>query len=175
VQLKTPAAYLKFGVAMAVIGAIAAGAASLAMPRRYVSTAVLRSAHPLDTGAALGLRLKQQQLVSRNSLSEMMIKQLRAALDEPNARVIIIGAHGPAFSSGHNLKEITSRRTDADEGRNFFKRLFDQCTDLMLAITNKPTTACAHHGSDASPTSALAGSKATFAATHGTSHQSTSA
>jgi len=72
VQLKTPAAYLKFGVAMAVIGAIAAGAASLAMPRRYVSTAVLRSAHPLDTGAALGLRLKQQQLVSRNSLSEMI-------------------------------------------------------------------------------------------------------
>ena len=84
------------------------------------------------------LRLTLNDPPTRNSLSEMMIKQLRAALDEPNARVIIIGAHGPAFSSGHNLKEITSRRTDADEGRNFFKSLFDQCADLMLAITNNP-------------------------------------
>ena len=84
------------------------------------------------------LRLTLNDPATRNSLSQMMIKQLHAALDEPNARVIIIGAHGPAFSSGHNLKEITSRRTDADEGRNFFKSLFDQCADLMLAITNNP-------------------------------------
>jgi len=84
------------------------------------------------------LRLTLNDPATRNSLSEMMIKRLRAPLDEPNARVIIIGAHGPAFSSGHNLKEITSRRTDADEGRNFFKSLFDQCADLMLAITNNP-------------------------------------
>ena len=40
---------------------------------------------------------------TRNSLSEMMIKELRTALDEPKARVIIIAAHGPAFSSGPSI------------------------------------------------------------------------
>jgi enoyl-CoA hydratase/carnithine racemase len=84
------------------------------------------------------LRLTLNDPATRNSLSEMMMKQLRAALDEPDARVIIIGALGPAFSSGHNLKEITSRRADVDEGRIFFKSLFDQCADLMLAIMNNP-------------------------------------
>ena len=84
------------------------------------------------------LRLTLNDPATRNSLSEMMIKKLRAVLDEPDARVIIIGAHGPVFSSGHNLKEITSRRADADEGRSFFKSLFDQCADLMLAIMNNP-------------------------------------
>ena len=54
------------------------------------------------------------------------------------ARVIILAAHGPAFSSGHNLKEITAHRADADEGRGYFKNLFDKCADLMLAITNQP-------------------------------------
>jgi enoyl-CoA hydratase/carnithine racemase len=84
------------------------------------------------------LRLTLNDPPTRNSLSEMMIEQLRTALDEPNARVIIVAANGPAFSSGHNLKEITAHRTDADEGRNFFKNLFDQCAELMLAITNNP-------------------------------------
>ena len=63
------------------------------------------------------LRLTLNDPATRNSLSEMMIEQLRTALDEPNARVIIVAANGPAFSSGHNLKEITAHRTDADEGR----------------------------------------------------------
>ncbi len=84
------------------------------------------------------LRLTLNDPPTRNSLSEMMIEEMRKALDEPDARVIIIGAHGPAFSSGHNLREITARRTDADEGRSYFKGLFDKCADLMLAITNHP-------------------------------------
>ena len=84
------------------------------------------------------LRLTLNDPATRNSLSYVMIEQLHMALDEPKARIIIIGAHGPAFSSGHNLKEITAHRTDADEGRSFFKDLFDKCADLMLAITNHP-------------------------------------
>lgn len=84
------------------------------------------------------LRLTLNDPATRNSLSRLMIEELQAALDGANARVIIIAAHGPAFSSGHNLKEITAHRTDADEGRNFFKNLFDKCAELMLAITNNP-------------------------------------
>jgi enoyl-CoA hydratase/carnithine racemase len=84
------------------------------------------------------LRLTLNDPATRNSLSEKMIDTLRAAISEAAARVIILSAHGPAFSSGHNLKEITARRADADEGRRFFKTLFDKCADLMLAITNSP-------------------------------------
>ena len=84
------------------------------------------------------LRLTLNDPATRNSLSEMMIKELHSAISEAKARVIILSANGPAFSSGHNLKEITAHRTDADEGRRFFKDLFDKCADLMLAITNSP-------------------------------------
>ena len=84
------------------------------------------------------LRLTLNDPATRNSLSEMMIKELHSAISEAEARVIILSANGPAFSSGHNLKEITARRTDTDEGRRFFKYLFDACADLMLAITNSP-------------------------------------
>lgn len=84
------------------------------------------------------LRLTLNDPATRNSLSEMMIKELHSAISGAEARVIILSANGPAFSSGHNLKEITARRADADEGRRFFKDLFDKCADLMLAITNSP-------------------------------------
>jgi enoyl-CoA hydratase/carnithine racemase len=84
------------------------------------------------------LRLTLNDPATRNSLSEVMIKELHSAISEAEALVIILSANGPAFSSGHNLKEITAHRTDADEGRRFFKDLFDKCADLMLAITNSP-------------------------------------
>jgi enoyl-CoA hydratase/carnithine racemase len=84
------------------------------------------------------LRLTLNDPATRNSLSEMMIKELHSAISGAEARVIILSANGPAFSSGHNLKEITAHRTDADEGRCFFKELFDKCANLMLAITNSP-------------------------------------
>lgn len=46
----------------------------------------------------------------RNALSLAMIqalhKQLREAESSDKARVIIVAAEGPAFSSGHDLKEL---------------------------------------------------------------------
>ena len=43
------------------------------------------------------------------------------ALDEAKrddeTRVIVIAAAGPAFCSGHNLKEITEQRRDEDQGK----------------------------------------------------------
>ncbi|MDP1700612.1 MAG: enoyl-CoA hydratase [Aestuariivirga sp.] len=84
------------------------------------------------------LRLTLNDPATRNSLSEKMIDTLQTAINGAEARVIILSAHGPAFSSGHNLKEITARRNDADEGRRFFKDLFDKCAGLMLAITHSP-------------------------------------
>jgi enoyl-CoA hydratase/carnithine racemase len=84
------------------------------------------------------LRLTLNDPATRNSLSSKMIEELLVALRGAKARVIVIAANGPAFSSGHNLKEITAHRADTDEGRGFFKSLFDSCAELMLAITSSP-------------------------------------
>ena len=84
------------------------------------------------------LRITLNDPPTRNSLSHKMIGELQAALGVAGARAIIIAANGPAFSSGHNLKEITAHRIDPDEGRGFFKDLFERCAELMLAIANSP-------------------------------------
>lgn len=93
----------------------------------------------LDSGV---LRLTLNDPASRNSLSEGMMAALKAELDAAAtlaaARVIVIAANGPAFSSGHNLKEITARRSDPDKGAAYFAALFKQCAELMMAIVRHP-------------------------------------
>jgi enoyl-CoA hydratase/carnithine racemase len=88
------------------------------------------------------LRLTLSDAATRNSLSEAMMAALRSALDDAATdravRVVVLAAEGPAFSSGHNLKEITARRADADKGAAYFASLFATCAQLMLAIVNNP-------------------------------------
>jgi enoyl-CoA hydratase/carnithine racemase len=54
------------------------------------------------------------------------------------ARVIVIAAEGPVFSSGHDLKELSARRADSDKGGAAFAALFAQCSQLMQAIVRHP-------------------------------------
>jgi enoyl-CoA hydratase/carnithine racemase len=79
---------------------------------------------------------------SRNALSEAMIRTLHEALaairDDSAVRAVVITANGPAFSSGHDLKELTARRTDPDRGRAFFAHLMTSCADMMQAIVHLP-------------------------------------
>jgi enoyl-CoA hydratase/carnithine racemase len=88
------------------------------------------------------LRLTLHDPATRNSLSDGMIAALRqslqAAAHNPAVRVIILAATGPAFSSGHNLKEMTAHRADADGGQQYFADLFQSCAQLMLAIVRNP-------------------------------------
>ena len=53
---------------------------------------------------------------ARNSLSEALIGELHAALDDirddKNVRGVVLAAIGPAFSAGHDMKELTARRSD---------------------------------------------------------------
>jgi enoyl-CoA hydratase/carnithine racemase len=48
--------------------------------------------------------------------------------------VIVIAASGPVFSSGHNLKEMTARREDADGGAGYFSEVFETCANVMTAV-----------------------------------------
>jgi enoyl-CoA hydratase/carnithine racemase len=84
---------------------------------------------------------------ARNSLSEAMIARLHAALDEiaddKAIRAVVIAANGTAFSSGHDLKELTARRSDPDRGRAYFTKIMNACSAMMQAIVHlpKPTIA----------------------------------
>ena len=79
---------------------------------------------------------------ARNSLSEALIAALTERLGEiakdKRVRVVVLTANGPAFSAGHDMKEMTARRSDADRGRAYFKQLMDACATMMQAIVHLP-------------------------------------
>lgn len=79
---------------------------------------------------------------ARNSLSRAMLAALQEALDgiarDEGIRCAVIAAEGPAFSAGHDLKEITAHRGDADGGRGFFAETMDACGRVMQAVVNLP-------------------------------------
>jgi enoyl-CoA hydratase/carnithine racemase len=79
---------------------------------------------------------------ARNSLSEAMIAELHAALndihDDADVRALVIAANGPAFSAGHDMKELTARRADADRGRAYFAQTMTACSAMMQAIVQLP-------------------------------------
>jgi enoyl-CoA hydratase/carnithine racemase len=87
---------------------------------------------------------------SRNSLSEGMMAALSQALADgatnASVRAIVIAAEGHVFSAGHDLKELTARRADADRGRAYFADIMGRCSALMQAIVNHPKPIIAEVG-----------------------------
>jgi enoyl-CoA hydratase/carnithine racemase len=79
---------------------------------------------------------------ARNSLSEGLIAELHAALKDISGdaavRAVVIAANGPAFSAGHDIKELTARRTDADRGRAYFAEIMTACSAMMQSVVNLP-------------------------------------
>ena len=71
---------------------------------------------------------------SRNALSSAMLGALAghlAAIDRDHSvHVVVIAGNGPAFSAGHDLREI-----DGNPDPAFRERLFAQCSDLMVRVT----------------------------------------
>jgi enoyl-CoA hydratase/carnithine racemase len=78
----------------------------------------------------------------RNALSMGMIAELHAALrasaEDKAIRVVMLAGKGPAFSAGHDLKEIQAARTRPDKGRAFFAELMAACAAMMLNIRAMP-------------------------------------
>src|SRR5665213_1508813 len=79
---------------------------------------------------------------TRNSLSEGLIAELHAALLEiqgdAGVRAVVIAANGSAFSAGHDMKELTARRADADRGRTYFAGIMTACSAMMQAVVHLP-------------------------------------
>ncbi|QQS46207.1 MAG: enoyl-CoA hydratase [Acidobacteriota bacterium] len=72
----------------------------------------------------------------RNALSLGLMRELKDCLDrtgsEGEARVVILSAAGPVFSSGHDLNELR------DGTIGHYRTLFDVCAQLMMTIQGIP-------------------------------------
>lgn len=72
----------------------------------------------------------------RNALSTGLMREMTEELERQSARtecrVVIIRGAGPAFSAGHDLREMINR-TVADE-----REIFDVCTRMMQTIQRIP-------------------------------------
>ena len=108
------------------------------------------SAHPLSASEPILLRevdgsvavLTLNRPAARNALSEALLTELADALSaiaaDRDVRVAVLAASGAAFCAGHDLKELTARRSDADRGRAYFKHIMTSCSAVMQQIVGLP-------------------------------------
>jgi enoyl-CoA hydratase/carnithine racemase len=93
-----------------------------------------------DQGPIAILTLNRPE--ARNSLSEDLIAALTRTITEignnESVRAAVITGAGSAFSSGHDLKELTAHRNDKDRGRAFFAKTLAACSEMMLSIVRCP-------------------------------------
>ncbi|MEA2982178.1 MAG: hypothetical protein QOF09_4001 [Alphaproteobacteria bacterium] len=79
---------------------------------------------------------------ARNGLSEAMLAmlgdELRSISGDTGVRAVVLAANGPAFCAGHDLKELTGRRSDADGGRAYFQHIMETCSAMMQQFVTLP-------------------------------------
>lgn len=88
---------------------------------------------------------------SLNALSEEMLAALQTVWDDlaetRDVHAVILRGAGKNFCAGHNLKEMTARRDDADGGKAYFVELFATCSNMMTSILRLPKPVIAEvHG-----------------------------
>jgi enoyl-CoA hydratase/carnithine racemase len=88
-----------------------------------------------DARGVVTLTLKRPQAF--NALSEATLTALQRELDavahDESVRAVVLAAEGKAFCAGHDLKEMR-----AAPSREYYERLFTQCSDMMLTIQRLP-------------------------------------
>lgn len=95
-------------------------------------------------------RLTMNRGPARNALSLDLIAALHDAVtrlgSDGAVKAIVLAGSGPAFCAGHDLKEMTAHRGDADAGRDFYQSTMTRCAELMQAIIAcpKPVIAAVH-------------------------------
>ena len=96
----------------------------------------------IDKDAHGILRVTLNDPARRNALSEAMLDRLGAILADAaidaSVRVIILAANGPAFCAGHDLKEMSAGRANADQGEAYFTDVLKRCSAVMQAILQNP-------------------------------------
>jgi enoyl-CoA hydratase/carnithine racemase len=87
-----------------------------------------------DALPALVITLNRPE--QRNALSTPLMRELTAVLEResarPEVRAIVLRASGPAFSAGHDLKELLDRSLEEE------REIFDVCTRMMQTVQQVP-------------------------------------
>lgn len=88
-----------------------------------------------DERGAVTLTLNRPQ--AYNALSEAMLETLQHELEtiaaDDSVRVVVLAAAGKAFCAGHDLREMRAQPSLA-----YYRRLFAQCTQVMLGLRRLP-------------------------------------
>jgi enoyl-CoA hydratase/carnithine racemase len=97
-----------------------------------------------DAGGVTTLTLNRPK--QYNALSEELLAELQSALDavaeDKSVRVVVIAGGGAAFCAGHDLKQMR-----ANPRKEYYRKLFAQCSNVMLSITRIPQPVIARvHG-----------------------------
>jgi enoyl-CoA hydratase/carnithine racemase len=107
------------------------------------ATAAAANSSPIlreDMSGIAVLTLNRPQ--ARNALSESMLDALGEAFAaiacDDTVRAVVLAANGPAYSAGHDLKELNARRSDADRGRAYFTHIMRLCSTVMQQIVMLP-------------------------------------
>lgn len=104
-----------------------------------MSTALAPAANPalLRADAHGVATLTLNRPAQYNTLSEEMLAALSATLgaiaQDPKVRVVVIASTGPAFSTGHCLKELRARRTG-----EYYREVLARCSALMQTVVTLP-------------------------------------
>jgi len=72
-----------------------------------------------------------------NPLSEEMLAALQSEVDalrgDDSVRLVVLAAAGKAFCAGHDLKQMRAQPSQA-----YYRKLFNQCSKLMLSLQQLP-------------------------------------
>ncbi|MBI1262407.1 MAG: enoyl-CoA hydratase [Rhizobiales bacterium] len=91
-------------------------------------------------------RPAQRNALSRDLMSAML-ERLKIIAADKSVKAVVLAANGPAFCAGHDLRELTAAREEADRGRTFYQATMKQCSELMQAIVTLPQPVIARvHG-----------------------------
>nr|CAH7715269.1 unnamed protein product [Callosobruchus chinensis] len=66
-------------------------------------------------------------------MMKQLLEHIKSDADNKELRVIVLAAHGPIFSAGHNLKELA-----ADPRKSVHQEVFSIASDLMTSIVECP-------------------------------------
>ncbi|WP_157014767.1 enoyl-CoA hydratase [Mesorhizobium xinjiangense] len=101
-----------------------------------------QSANPVTVAFGGGILRLTLSNPPANALSMAAMTALQDELDrageDETVRVVVIDAAGKVFCAGHDLKELTAHRADADHGRAFFEVTMQTCARLMQTIVRLP-------------------------------------
>ena len=87
-------------------------------------------------------RPAQFNALSEELLAEMQVSARGDRGSDESARVVVIAGAGKAFCAGHDLKEMR-----ANPAQEFQQALFDQCSRMMMTLTELPQPVIARvHG-----------------------------